>query len=246
MSVWPASRRPLGLPWWRVGVGGLLLAVHFASWIASLRLLPVFLSVTLVTTSPLWVELGALMLWKERLSARRWAALAIAFGGSVLLSWHGAEAGGSQAGGIFLALVGAWSMAGYLLWARANQPAAGAVNYAWRVYSVAALLLLGASLANGVALGPYPAEQWALLGGLAIVPQVFGHTFLLLAVRYGSASLAALTILLEPVGSIFLAALLLGESLLPLQWLGVAVTLSGLLLRAFAPEENAPSDRAQP
>jgi drug/metabolite transporter (DMT)-like permease len=246
MSVWPAARRQLALSWWRVGVGGLLLAVHFASWIASLRLLPVFLSVTLVTTSPLWVELGALALWKEPLSARRWAALATAFGGSALLSWHGPGAGASGASGILLALVGAWSMAAYLLWARVNQPAAGAVNYAWRVYSTAALLLLGISVINGVALGPYPAEQWALLGGLAVIPQVLGHTFLLLAVRYGSASLAALTILLEPVGSILLAALLLGETLQPLQWTGVGVTLSGLLLRAFAPEETAPIDRAEP
>lgn len=243
MSLWPSARARLSLPWWRVGVGGALLALHFASWIYSLSLLPVFLSVTLVTTSPLWVELGALALWKEHLSLRRWLALGVAFAGSVLLGWHGRTGGSSHLAGIALALVGAWSMAGYLLWARVNQPAAGAVNYAWRVYCVAALLLLVASLAGGVALGPYPADQWALLGGMAIVPQVLGHTLLLLAVRHGSASLASLTILLEPVGSILLAATLLGESLLPLQWLGVGVTLSGLLARASAPAETSPSGR---
>ena len=223
MFLWPQARRPSGLPPRVVLVGGLLLAVHFATWIASLDLLPVYLSVCLVTTSPLWVALFS----REPTSL---PALALAFAGSVLLSVQSLRVDVQvQPLGVALALLGAWSMAGYLLWARAHQPQAGQPAYALRVYATAAALLLSVALLGGIPLWGYSSWQWGCLLGLALIPQLLGHTLLLLAVRYGSANWASLSILLEPVGSTGLAVWLLGEHLQPLQGLGLALTLTGLL-----------------
>lgn len=222
LATWPAARRPCALPARAIAVGGLLLAVHFGTWIASLDLLPVYLSVTLVTTSPLWVALFA----RERTSP---AALLLAFLGTVLLSGHSLWVDDEvQPLGVALALIGAWSMAGYLLWARSHQPEAGQPGYALRVYLTAALALLSLSLACSTPMLGYARDQWLCLLGLAVIPQLLGHTFLLLAVRYGSAGWASLTILLEPVGSILLAVWLLGEQLVGLQVAGLIVTLAGL------------------
>ncbi len=222
LSFWPAARRPCHLPWRVVLVGGLLLGVHFGTWIASLSLLPVYLSVTLVTTSPLWVALFA----RERTSP---PALVLAFLGTVLLSGHSLRVDAQvQPLGVLLALVGAWSMTGYLLWARNHQPEAGHPAYALRVYATAALALLTVALASGTPMSGYTGEQWLCLLGLAVVPQLLGHTFLLLAVRFGSAGWASLTILLEPVGSILLAVWLLGEQLVAVQVTGLLLTLVGL------------------
>ncbi|MBX3168871.1 MAG: DMT family transporter [Candidatus Eremiobacteraeota bacterium] len=222
MALWPAARRSCQLPGRAVLVGGLLLAIHFGTWIASLSLLPVYLSVTLVTTSPLWVALCA----GERTSP---PALLLAFLGTVLLSGHSLRVDAQvQPLGVVLALLGAWSMTGYLLWARAHQPQAGQPAYALRVYATAALVLLSLSLASGTTMNGYTREQWLCLLGLAVVPQVLGHTFLLLAVRFGSAGWASLTILLEPVGSILLAVWLLEEQLVGLQVMGLLLTLAGL------------------
>lgn len=222
MSLWPAARRSCSLRPRVVVVGGLLLAVHFGTWIASLSLLPVYLSVTLVTTSPLWVALFA----RERTHP---GALLLASLGTVLLSGHSLKVDAEvQPLGVVLAMLGAWSMTGYLLWARSHQPEAGQPGYALRVYSTAALALLLVSLGCGTPMGGYTGEQWLCLLGLAVIPQVLGHTFLLLAVRFGSAGWASLTILLEPVGSILLAVGLLGEQLVGLQKVGLLLTLAGL------------------
>ena len=226
MSLWSEARPSPGLPTRAYLLGGALLALHFASWIASVDKLPVYLSVSLVTTSPLWVALVARWIWKERIS---WAGLWLAFLGSVSLSLRNSEQA-IEVSGLLLAWVGAWSMAGYLLWARHCQ--ASGVAYAWRVYSWAAGLLVVPALLLGVPLWGYTAEQWACLLAMALVPQLLGHTLILLAVRQGSASRASLSILLEPLGTIALAWMLLGEHLDRQQLLGVSVTLLGLLLIA--------------
>lgn len=222
MGLWPGARQPVELPARVVWLGGVLLAVHFASWIASLQMLPVYLSVCLVTTSPLWVALFS----REATSP---PALLLAFAGTVLISFQGLQTvRGVQPLGLFLALLGAFCMAGYLLWARRHQPAAGQTGYALRVYACAASLLMGGAVASSTPLWGYTPWQWGCLLGMALVPQLLGHTLLLLAVRHGSANWAALSILLEPVGSTLLAIWLLHEQIAGIQWLGLAMTLGGL------------------
>jgi drug/metabolite transporter (DMT)-like permease len=85
----------------------------------------------------------------------------------------------------------------------------------------------------------YRAEQWGYLLALAVVPQLLGHTLILLAVRQGSASRASLSILLEPVGTIALAWVLMGERLGVYQMAGVSLTLIGLLMIAKQPGGDA-------
>lgn len=235
MLAWPSARQPNPLPLRVSALGGILLSLHFATWLASLQVLPVYLSVTLVTTSPLWVAAGSRLLFAERLP---WVPLLIAFSGTLLLSAHSFHLDQSASlFGVFLALLGAWSMAGYLLWARAHQPHAGSASYALRVYAYSAVFLTLTAASTGSPLWGFHPDQWLWLVLLAIIPQLCGHTLLLLAVRLGSANSASLSILLEPVGSIILAVWLLGEQLSPLQLAGVALTLMGLagLLKSTNP-----------
>ncbi len=228
LSLWPSARCSPNVSGRVLLVGGSLLAVHFGCWIASVQMLPVYLSVSLVTTSPLWVALGAYGWFGERTSP---TGLVLAFLGGVLLSLQSLRLDGAvQPMGMLLALLGAWSMALYLLLARRFQSQAGQPGYALRVYAVSAGLLFLGAVAVGQPLGGFSGQQWGLLILLALVPQAMGHTLLLLAVRRGGANMAGLTILLEPVGSIALACWLLGERLHPWQGLGVLLTLTGLAL----------------
>ena len=228
LALWPSARRAPRVPTRVLFAGGALLAVHFASWIASVQRLPVYLSVSLVTTSPLWVALGARWRFGERTSV---SGLFLAFLGGVLLSLQSLRLdGGAEPLGMLLALVGAWSMALYLLLAREFQGAAGQPGYALRVYAVSAGLLALGALGLRQPMSGFSSQQWGLLALLALVPQALGHTLLLSAVRRGGANMAGLTILLEPVGSIALACWLLGERLHPWQAVGILLTLGGLSL----------------
>jgi drug/metabolite transporter (DMT)-like permease len=66
-------------------ISGILLALHFATWITSLQYTSVASSVVLVTTSPLWVGMLSPIFIKEPLPGTIWIGLAITLvGGAVV------------------------------------------------------------------------------------------------------------------------------------------------------------------
>jgi drug/metabolite transporter (DMT)-like permease len=126
--------------------------------------------------------------------------------------------------------------------------------YIWIVYGSAALVLaLWAGLAGQTLLG-LPPLAYLLMLGLAIGPQLLGHTAFNWAIRYLSATLVTIAILGEPIGSALMAMALFHQPLHPLQLLGGAILLAGIAtavlaegrtrrraLRAAKPEGGNPS-----
>ncbi len=71
---------------WLLAVGaGLLLALHFATWITSLALTSVAASVVLVSTHPLFVGVISHLFLRERLSRATAMGLAVALIGSTII-----------------------------------------------------------------------------------------------------------------------------------------------------------------
>jgi drug/metabolite transporter (DMT)-like permease len=87
------------------------------------------------------------------------------------------------------------------------------------------MLLVFARAVNAPVLGQPPREL-AIFLALAIGPMLFGHTGLNWALKYLPAYVVNLTLLGEPVGATFLAALLPGIREIP----GVATVVGGLLV----------------
>ncbi|NCO31663.1 EamA family transporter, partial [bacterium] len=103
--------------------------------------------------------------------------------------------------GNFLALAGAWMVAGYLLIGRRLRAKMSLVPYIFVVYSIAAVALIVIMFASSeTPLGYSPITYvWMLL--LALVPQLIGHSTYNWALRYMPAALVAVTTLGEPIGS---------------------------------------------
>ena len=70
------KRGQLGL----LALSGVMLGLHFATWVASLSYTSVTSSVVLVTTNPIFVGIGSVLLLKEKVSTRLWVGTFIAFG----------------------------------------------------------------------------------------------------------------------------------------------------------------------
>ena len=100
------------VPW--LVLSGALLAAHFGTWVTSLQLTSVANSVFLVTTTPIFVALGAQVLLRERAGVVMAAALVLSLCGGLVLALGG-ERGDTHPGGDALALAGAVAMAGVLL-----------------------------------------------------------------------------------------------------------------------------------
>lgn len=219
---------------------GAFLALHFATWITSLELTSVASSVVLVCTSPLFVALLAPIFLKESLtwSVLGGALLAVAGGAVVSISDAGGAAAADSAArsalaGNLLALAGAVTVAGYFMLGRRLRAKLSLLVYVFLTYGTAGVILLAVVPIAGHAYTGYPAETWLWCALLALVPQLIGHTTFNWVLRYVPAANVAVLVLGEPVGTIFLAWLLLaGEAPAALQLTGAALVLAGIYLVA--------------
>lgn len=217
-------------------VSGVFLALHFATWIASLEHTSVVSSVVLVTTTPLWVALLAPAVLGERVSRTTWIGIFTATAGGVVIAlgdtgaWSaGARGfGGHALWGDFLALAGAWMMAGYLLVGRGLRARMHLLPYVFVVYGMAAVVLVAAALASGHGPAGVPARAWLWILLLALVPQLLGHSSFNWALRYLPAAFVAIVLLGEPVGSAALAYAVLGELPSAVTLAGAALVLAGI------------------
>jgi drug/metabolite transporter (DMT)-like permease len=235
---------PRGLRSWTVAdlrlavVSGLLLAVHFAAWISSLALTSVGSSVTLVTTTPIWVAIGGALFLGERPGRMALSGIALATAGAVGLALSEAGGGGPDRGagdvllGDALALVGAIAGSGYFLAGRALRARRPLTEYVQLTYGVAGIALVALAGLTGTPLSGYPPVTYLLLLLLAVGPQLIGHSSFNWALRFLAPSTVAAVILAEPIGSMVLASQVLGEALTPPKALAAAVILSGIYLVA--------------
>jgi len=233
---WPRRRRPLLARREAVQVlaSGAFLAVHFALFNASLSLTTVASSAVLVSSSPLFVGLGA-ALTGEPPSRRAWLGILLATAGAAVIGLG--DVGAIDLGprallGDAMAFGGAAAFAGYLLLGRSVRRQLPVAAYAASVYGTAALLLLPACLATGAALGGYPSRSWLVLAGVVAGPQLLGHTVFNGLLATVGATVVAVVTLTEPVGASALAWLLFAE--LPPVWLfvGAPPVLAGVWLAA--------------
>ncbi len=235
---------------------GVVLALHFDAWISSLAYTSVASSAALVATNPLWVALASVLLFRERLDGPALLGIALTIGGSALigLSDSGAHSSPNALLGDGLALLGALAASAYFLIGRELRGRLSLLAYIWLVYSSAALVLLAVALAAGWGVTAAPAGQPLLLGlpptawlcvlGLALGPQLLGHTAFNWSLRHLSATFVAVAILGEPIGSALLALLIFGESFAPLQLVGFLLLLGGIATAALAERRGAPASAA--
>lgn len=215
-------------------VAGLVLGIHFATWISSLEYTAVVNSVTIVTTAPLWVALASPLVLKESISRRAAIGIALALAGGVIVGLSG-DAGTPPTRhdpmlGNGLALVGAWAAAIYFMLGRRLRARLSVVVYTWLVYGTAAILLVIAVIVGGLQVSGFPAETYLWMALLGLVPQLIGHSSLNFALGYFPAVYVSLAVLGEPIGSGILAILFLAEWPVPLQLAGAALVLIGITL----------------
>lgn len=228
--------RDIGL----AALAGVFLAIHFATWIASLAYTSVAASTVLVTTNPIWIAAASWLLFRERPGAGLAVGIALALAGGVAIFAAGAAAGGANpALGNMLALIGSVMVSGYLLIGRSLRRRLSLLVYIWLVYGAAAGALLLAVLITGGPMLGFAAMAYAILFALAVGPQLCGHTAFNWALRYLSPAFIAIAILGEPVGAAFLAFLILGERVAPLELAGFVLLLVGIYCAARAERRGA-------
>ncbi len=211
-------------------LSGLFLSLHFAFWIASLKFTSVASSIVLVTTHPIFVGLGSKLFLKEPLGAPLILGILLSVLGSGLIGYGDFLLTQEALLGDGLALLGAMAASGYFLVGRRMRAQQDLLTYIFPVYSISGLSLIILSLLFQKSFFGYSTNTYLLMILLALIPQLIGHTTFNWALKYLPASRVAIAILGEPIGSTFLAYLILGERLTVLKILGGGFILSGILI----------------
>ena len=226
------SQRPVsirGLPHKRFAGYGVVIALHFFLYIASLFFTSVAHALALVYTAPLFIAVLSWMALGERLRGRQWAGVALGVAGVGVLAGFEPHVSSRVLIGDALAIGSALTFAIYSVVGRARRAHHTLFEYAAGVYGWGALWLLPLALWQAQ-YSHYSLPSGAAIFGLGVGPLGTGHTLYNAALRRVPATYVNLIATLEVVGGVFLGALLLGELPSGASLAGAAVVLAGILL----------------
>ncbi len=227
--------------WRLIGLAGLLLGAHFATWIPSLRFTTVASSTALVATQPVWAALIARRRGVE-IPRSAWVGIGIALVGVLILTGVDVSVNPRHLIGDALALAGAILAAAYVTVSERARTSVSTATLTTGLYASASVLLLGLCLVLGQALVGFSAEAWALILLLTAGAQLLGHTLINKVLATTSATVVSLAILFEMPGATLIAAFALGQvpplAILP----AVILMFAGIVLVIRAGSRSTPTE----
>lgn len=208
---------------------GLVTAVHFLAYIASLSFTSIAHSLTVIYTAPVFVTLFSAWLLKEPVARRKYFGIAVVIVGTAILAGFEPALTPRMLIGDGLALVSAIAFGFYSVMGRSQRTAYPLLTYTFAIYGVAALWLVPAALVTFTPAGYGPRQILSLIG-VGAIPLAVGHTLYNAALRRTHATYANLIATQEVTGGVILGALLLGQMPTLNSVIGAAVTLAGIAL----------------
>jgi drug/metabolite transporter (DMT)-like permease len=214
-------------------LAGLLLALHFGTWVPALSYTSVASATALVATQPVW---AALLSGARGVPVGRgvWIGIAVAMSGALLLTGVDLQVSGRALLGDALALAGGAFAAAYMTAGSEIRRSVSTTTYTALCYGTTALVLLVVCLVGRQALTGYDAETWIKLVAITAGAQLLGHSLFNRVLRSVDPTTVSLSILLEIPGAALIAAIFLGQTppLLAVPAAVLLVTGLGIVIRA--------------
>jgi drug/metabolite transporter (DMT)-like permease len=210
-------------------LAGLLLALHFGTWIPAISYTSVASATALVATQPVWSALIS-RARGEVVTRQVWLGIAVAMSGALLLTGADLQVSGQALLGDGLAVVGGVFAAAYMVAGSEVRRSVSTTTYTALCYSTTAVLLLGVCLVGGQGLSGYDGRDWAKLVALTAGAQLLGHSLFNVVLKTTSPTVVSLSILFEIPGAALIAALFVKGQHVPL----LAVPAAALLVTGLA------------
>jgi drug/metabolite transporter (DMT)-like permease len=218
--------------WRLVGLG--LVGYYLSSFLdfLGLQYISVGLERLILFLTPTFVLLVTALMFKRRIGAAQWGALALSYCGIVLVFVHDLQGGaGSTVIGSLLVLGSAISYAIYLLFTGEMVQRIGSlrlVAYAMCVSSAACIAQFFVLRPASLLIQPAPVYWLSLVNGVFCT--IFPVFMTMIAVQRIGAATASQAGMIGPVSTLFLGALLLGEPITTIQLAGTALVIAGIYM----------------
>jgi drug/metabolite transporter (DMT)-like permease len=209
-------------------LAGTFTACDFAFWNSSLAYTTAANATLLGNTAPLWVALGAWLIFREKLTGRFWMGLALALTGALLIMGSDFLLHPRLGVGDLMASTAAVFYASYMLATQRGRQHFDPFRYTWLVGVTATLAMLIINLLLGNALTGYDAQTWLVFLGTAIISQTIGYISISYALGHLPAHVVSPTLIGQPIMTTLLAIPLLQEIPSLIQALGGLIALAGI------------------
>lgn len=211
-------------------VGGIVFGYELALWNMSVVLLNATIPTLLVNLSCIWIGAFSYFALKEKVGIAHWIGTILALIGVVIIIGYSSLLGLKLEKGVAFALACSFLISVYTLIVKRARVRMDSVCVLFYTLSGSMLALIVWALAGKVDLLPASSRSWPYLIGLGVVVQGCGYLSINYALGYISPTKVTVTLLLQPVFTGLLAALLLHERLKDNQLLGGLIVLLGLAI----------------
>ncbi|MEJ9228649.1 DMT family transporter [Peribacillus butanolivorans] len=221
---------------WGYGLlSGLFLAAHYVLWFESLNYTSVASSTVIVTLQPLFSIAGGFFLFKEKFSKGALMGCIIAISGSVIIAWQDFQISGSALFGDILAFIAAGLITAYFFVGQHARKKLSLVSYSVISYGSSALFLSFFAFSQQISFTDYSGQTWMYFIGLAFIATILGQTIFNWLLKWLSATVISMSILVETIGTCILAYFILNEVISFQQGIGIIIILLGLTLFLLQP-----------
>jgi drug/metabolite transporter (DMT)-like permease len=210
-------------------IAGLMLALHFGTWIPAISYTSVASATALVATQPVWAAVISTVRG-EHVAPRAWFGIAVAVAGALLLTGADLTVSSDALLGDGLAILGGVFAAAYMTAGSEVRRSVTTTTYTALCYTTTAVLLLVVCLVGRQHLTGYDGRDWVRLVALTAGAQLLGHTLFNVVLRNVGPTVVSLAILFEIPGAALIAALFVAGQHVSL----LAVPAAALLLTGLA------------
>jgi drug/metabolite transporter (DMT)-like permease len=219
---------------WRIaGFAVLGVVINQTLFLAGLAFTSAHVASILITTVPIFALAAAIVIGRERATAAKIGGITLAAVGALVV------VGGEGFAGTMKSLIGDLLIIGnslaYALYLVASKPAMARISarrVIARMFAVSAVIMLPIA-AWPMMHEPWPAipsRAWLALGLVIIGPTVAAYLLNAWALKYAESSVVAAYTYLQPVFTVFLAAIFLHEQVRPIIILAAAMIFAGVYI----------------
>jgi drug/metabolite transporter (DMT)-like permease len=230
-------------------LGGVFFAADIALTFTAFRLTSVANATIIGALAPVFISLGAVRWFGERLDRRDAIVIGASFAGVALVAIGSQDSPSWSPVGDTAAAVSVLTWTAYWLFSKRARDRVPAMEYMASVMLVSAVVVTGMALVTGTSLRPPDASDWSWIVLIAIVPGLLGHLSVAWSHRFVEAWLGSLLLQSQPVIGSLAAWVLLDERLTALTALGgavVVVATAVIVVRAARRDPTYPEPETLP
>jgi drug/metabolite transporter (DMT)-like permease len=211
-------------------LAGVFFGLDMTSWTTGVMMSGATMPTLFANTTPIWVGLGAMLIYKETLNAKFWVGLLVAMAGAVVVLGLDLQDLANLDVGSLFGLLAAVFYGSYFLSSQTGRETLDPLTFTWISITTSTLVLLVFTQILGQPLTGYSTRTYTFFIAMAVLVQVIGWYLISHAQGYLPASIVSPTLLGQPILAAVLAWIFLGERFSGMQFLGGIIVLAGVFI----------------